>query len=233
MIFTLSTMRELSEQEFDQVKKAIAAKDLTSAEILVEIYDHYISHLENFESSEFEEELFELEQKFTYGYCHALQAKLFKASKKEVLSYQWSIFKTYFTWPKFLATTFFLVIYSLIWMEVENKTKAQLLIIPIFSIVILSAWIYYRSFIKVRKIKRMIGSDRTIESSLSKVIMIQLSLITSSLNLMIFSPKIVGKPASWDSPYFLAATLALFLFYTSYSLTLFEAWKIKSKTALL
>ena len=37
-------------------------------------------NLESFESSEFESELIELEQKFTFGYCHSLQAKLFKAS---------------------------------------------------------------------------------------------------------------------------------------------------------
>ena len=226
-------MRKLSEEELDLVKKAIAAKELTSAEILVEIYDHYVSHLEGFESSEFESELFELEQKFTYGYCHSLQAKLFKASKKEILSFQWSIFKSYFTWLKFLATTFFFAIYSLIWMEVEHKTKAQLLIIPVISIVILSTWIYYRSFNKVRKIKKMIDSPRTIESSLSKVIMIQLSLITSSFNLLILTPKIFDIPAFMESPYFLAATLALFLIYASYSLTLFEAWKIKSRTALI
>ena len=226
-------MRKLTEKELDQVKKVIAAKELTSAEILVEIYDHYVSHLESFESSEFEEELIELEQKFMYSYCHALQAKLFKASKKDILSFQWSIFKTYFTWPKFLATTFFLAIYIIIWMEVEHKTKAQLLIIPMISIVILSAWIYYRSFKKVRKIKKMIDSPRTIESSLLKVIMIQLSLITSSFNLLILTPKIFDIPEFMESPYFLAATLALFLFYASYSLTLFEAWKIKSRTALI
>jgi len=58
-------MRQLSEEELDQVKRAIAVKDLTSAEILIEIYDHYVSHLERFEEAEFEEQLFELEQKFT------------------------------------------------------------------------------------------------------------------------------------------------------------------------
>ena len=226
-------MRQLSEEELDQIKKAISAKELTSAEILVEIYDHYVSHLEGFESSKFEEELFELEQKFSYSYCHALQSKFIKASKKEIFNLQWSIFKTYFTWPRFLATALFLVFYFLFWMDVANKTKVQLLIIPIVVIVILSAWIYYRSFKKVSKIKQMIASPKGIQSSLLASIMMQLSLITSSFNLMILLPKVFDVPNYMESPYFIAGTLILFFIYVSYSLTLFEAWKLKSKTALI
>ncbi len=226
-------MRKLTEQELNQVKKAIAAKELSSAEILLEIYDHYVSHLESVESSEFEKELFELEQKFKYSYCHALQAKFVKASKKEIFNLQWSIFKTYFTWPKFIATVVFLILYTLFWIEVENKTKAQLLIIPIVSIVILSAWIYYCSFKKVSDIKKMMNSPKSIQSSLLSSIMLQLSLITSSFNLMIMLPNLFDLPDFMDSTYFIAGTLALFLIYVSYSLTLYEAWKIKSKTALI
>lgn len=226
-------MRQLSERELDQIKRAIAAKDLTSAEILVEIYDHYVTHLESYSSAEFEVHLYELEQKFTYSYCHALQAKILKASRKEILKLQWSIFKTYFARPKFLATLFFLTIYGLVWMQMENKTKVQLLIFPIILIVILSAWIYYRSFKKVRKIKKMINSSRTIESSLSNSIMIQLSLIISTSNLLIMFPKIFDRTESMDKPYYLLATMVLFIVHTGYLLTLFEAWKLKSKTALI
>ena len=226
-------MRKLTEQELDQVKKAIAAKDLTSAEILLEIYDHYISHLESSESSEFEEELFELEQKFTYSYCHALQAKFLKASKKEIFNLQWSIFKTFFTWPKFLATTACLVLYTLLWINVENKTKSQLLTIPLIAIVILSAWIYYSSFKKVARIKKTMDSPKSIQSSLLSSIIMQLSIITTSFNFIIILPKLFAGPDYMDSIYFVGGTLALFFIYVSYSLTLFEAWKVKSKTSLI
>ncbi|MBN7817243.1 hypothetical protein [Algoriphagus pacificus] len=226
-------MRKLSEQELDQIKKAISAKELTSAEILLEIYDHYVSHLEGFESSKFEEELFELEQKFSFRYCHALQSKFIKASKKEIFNLQWSIFKTYFTWPRFLATALILVFYFLFWMDVSNKTKVQLLIIPIVAIVILSAWIYYQSFKKVSKIKQMIASPKGIQSSLLASIMMQLSLITSSFNLMILLPKVFDVPNYMESSYFIAGTLLLFFIYVSYSLTLFEAWKLKTKSSLI
>ncbi|MFC5625701.1 hypothetical protein [Algoriphagus winogradskyi] len=226
-------MRQLSAPELDQVKRAIAAKELTSAEILVEIYDHYVSHLESFESTEFEAELVELEEKFNYSYCHALQAKFIKETKKEIFNLQWSIFKTYFTWPRFLITSVFLVIYFLFWMDVANKTKVQLLIIPIVAIVILSAWIFYGSFKKVSKIKQMIASPKVIQSSLLASIMMQLSLITSSFNLMILLPKVFDVPNYLESPYFIAGTLILSFIYVSYSLTLYEAWKLKTKTALI
>ncbi|MCE7054777.1 hypothetical protein LZF95_08840 [Algoriphagus sp. AGSA1] len=226
-------MRKLTEQELDQVKRAISAKDLTSAEILLEIYDHYVTHLESFEQADFEVELFELEQKFNYSYCHALQAKFVKASKKEIFNLQWSIFKTYFTWPRIVATVISLLLYTLLWIEVENKTKAQLLIIPIVSIAILSAWIYYCSFRKVSDIKKMMNSSKPIQSSLLTSIMLQLSLITSSFNLMIMLPRLFDVPDFMDKTYFIAGTLALFFIYVSYSLTLYEAWKIKSKTALI
>lgn len=100
-------IRELNEEELNQIQKAIAVKDLTSAEILMEVYDHYVSHLESKSAAEFEDELFELEQKFTYSYCHSLQAKFLKASKKEIFNLQWTLFKTYFTWPRMLGTVLF------------------------------------------------------------------------------------------------------------------------------
>ncbi|MEB2776442.1 hypothetical protein SYJ56_14055 [Algoriphagus sp. D3-2-R+10] len=95
-------MRKLTEQEFDQVKKTIAAKNLTSAEILVEIYDHYVSHLEGFEEADFEKELFELEQKFTYSYCHSLQTKFIKASKKEVGKMHWKVIQRNLHLPRII-----------------------------------------------------------------------------------------------------------------------------------
>lgn len=226
-------MRKLSEQELEQVKKAISAKELTSAEILLEIYDHYVSHLEHFEEEEFEEELFELEEKFNYAYCHALQAKFIKATKKEIFNLQWSIFKTYFTWPRFAATIAFLVFLLSFWDTIDNRSKAISLLLPLAFTVLLTGWIYYKSYTKVTKIKKTILSNKRIESSYLSTIMIQLSLFTSSFNLLILVPKILDIPNFMESIFFLLVSFSLFIIYTSYSLTLFEAWKIKSKTALI
>ena len=226
-------MRKLSEQELDQIKKAISAKELTSAEILIEIYDHYVSHLEGFESSKFEEELFELEQKFSYSYCHALQSKFIKASKKEIFNLQWSIFKTYFTCPRMLGTILFLCAYIFFWGTIEAKTKGLILVIPLVVVLCLSGWIWIKSYKKVREIKRIVNAQKRIESSYLSTIMVQFSLMTSSFNLLILVPKILDVPNFLDSVFFLVASFSLFILYTGYTLTLFEAWRLKTKSALI
>jgi len=226
-------MRQLTEQELNQVKNAVAAKELISAEILLEVYDHYVSHLESFDESDFEAELFELEQKFKYSYCHALQAKFIKASKKEMFNLQWTIFKTYFTWPRFLATIAFLIFLLTLWGNIDSRTKGLSLILPLVLIILMTAWIYFKSYRKVTKIKKMIPSHKKIESSYLNTIMIQLTLLMSSFNLIILVPKILDFPYFLDSNFFLVASFSLFIIYTSYTLTLFEVWKIKTKTSLI
>lgn len=226
-------MRKLSEQELDQVKKAISYKELTSAEILMEIFDHYISHLEDFEESEFEEQLDELEDKFTYAYCHALQAKFLKASKKEIFNLQWTLFKTYFTWPRMLGTVLFLCSFIFFWSTIESKTKGLILVIPLVIVLGLNAWIWVKSYKKVREIKRIVNAKKRIESSYLSNILVQFSLMTSSFNMLILVPKILDVPNFLDSVFFLVASFSLFILYTGYTLTLFEAWRLKTKSALI
>lgn len=226
-------MRTLTQTELEQVKKAITAKGLSSAEILLEIYDHYVSHLERFGKGDFEGQLKELEEKFPYSYCHSLQAKFAKASKKEIFGLQWTIFKTYFTWPRFFATAFFLAFMLVLWDTIDNRTKGLTLVVPVVFSMLLTGWIFYKSYRKVKDIKGTLKSQTTVKSSYLDAILGQFSLLTSSLNLLIFVPKIFGTPNFFDSPYFLATSFFLLFGYVAYTLTLFEAWKIKSKTALI
>jgi hypothetical protein len=123
-------MRKLSDKELDQVKRAIAAKDLTSAEILIEIYDHYVSHLESFEGSEFKDELFDLEQKFRYSYYNSLQENFEKSTKKELLKIQWRISKSYFSWPKIISTALVVTLLTLLFENLEGKTKVFTVVVP-------------------------------------------------------------------------------------------------------
>tara|TARA_R110002020_G_scaffold367284_3_gene579200 strand:- start:393 stop:1070 length:678 start_codon:yes stop_codon:yes gene_type:complete len=225
-------MRQLSQQELDQVKKVIAAKELTSAEILVEIYDHYVSHLESFESSGFEEELFELEYRFKYSYCHALQAKFLKASKKEIFNLQWSIFKTYFTWPKILATAVFLAILIFIWTSIDSKTQVKAIVLVTIICILSSIGFYVNSFLKVRGIKKLIKSTKTIESSYASTIMLQGMLMQSLFHILFFVPNL-GFANIIESEYFGPISLSIFFIYFSLTLTLIRAWKVKSKSALL
>ena len=226
-------MRQLTDAELDQVKKTIAAKDLSSAEILLEIYDHYLSHLESFGQAEFDAQMEELQEKFTYSYCHSLQIKFAKASKKEIFRLQWSIFKSYFSWPRFIGTALFLALMIFLWETIDPKTKVLTLVIPLVFSMLLTGWIFYKSYKKVRAIKNTLKSHNTVKSSYLDAILGQFSLLTSSLNLFVLFPKIFGTPNFFDSTYFLAIGFFLLFGYLGYTLTLFEAWKIKSKTALI
>ena len=225
-------MRQLSERELDQVKRAIVAKELTSAEILVEIYDHYVSHLESFEEAEFEDELFELEQKFNYSYCHALQAKFLKASKKEIFNLQWSIFKTYFTWPRIVATAVFIAFLIFVWNTIDSQTQIKAIVLVTFICILSSIGFYINSFRKVRGIKKLIKSNKTIESSYASTIMIQGMLMQSIFHILFFVPDL-GFANIIESEYFGPISLCIFFTYIGLTLTLIRAWKIKSKTALI
>lgn len=226
-------MRTLTQTELEQVKKAITAKGLSSAEILLEIYDHYMSHLEQFDEGDFEGQLKELEERFPYSYCHSLQSKFAQASRKEIFGLQWEIFKTYFTWPRFVVTGLFLAFMIILWDTIDNRTKGLTLVIPLVFAMLLTGWIFYKSYRKVKEIKGTLQSQNTVKSSYLDAILGQFSLLTSSLNMLIFFPKIFGTPNFFDSTYFLAISFFLLFSYVAYTLTLFEAWKTKSKTALI
>jgi hypothetical protein len=100
-------MRTLSEEELKSVQKTIAQRDITSAELLMEVYDHFISHLEEFPEEDFEEQLNTLSEKWSFGYCKKLQHDLFKNINKSVRKTQWSLLKSYFSWPKMVFTLIF------------------------------------------------------------------------------------------------------------------------------
>lgn len=227
-------MRKLSDKELDQVKRAIAAKDLTSAEILIEIYDHYVSHLESFEPAEFKDELFEMEQKFRYSYYNSLQENFEKSTKKELLKIQWAIIKSYFSWPKIIATALVVIVLILLFQNLEGKTKGVATFVPFGLTALLIGFIAIKSFLKVRRIKNTIGIDSKVQSSFLTSISLQSQMILSFFNLFVLIPRLLFDRAVWlDSPYFTITSFLLCLLYIGYLFSLLEAWKIKSKTALI
>lgn len=226
--------RILGPEEMNRIQKAIALKELTSAEILIEVYDHYVSHLENFEESEFKEQLYELEQKFRYGYCHALQAKFVKASKKELHQLQWSIWKSYFSWPRFIGTLVFLVLLTVLWSNVEGKARGLALLMPMILMLLVYCWILVKSKMKVNKIKRAIGQTLKIQSSYLTNIIIQFTVLSGLLNGFIQLPRLFSADDGFfESYYFIFISFLLCAFYIGYVLSLVEIWKIKSKTSLI
>jgi len=227
-------MRKLSEKELDQVKRSIAFKDLTSAEILIEVYDHYISHLESFDELDFEAQLFELEQKFRYSYYNSLQENFEKSTKRELLKIRWIISKSYFSWPKIISTALVVFILILLFQNLEGKTKGFAVVVPFGLIVLLMAFIGIKSFLKVRRIKNTIGTTSKVQSSFLTTILRQYSLTLGFFNLFVLIPRLLFDRVVWlNSPYFTIAFFLLCLFYIGYLFSLIEAWKIKSKTALI
>lgn len=222
-------MRKLSEQELDQVKKAIGAKEEVSGEILMEVYDHYVSHLEGFGVADFNKELAELERRFTNGYCLTLHEKLMKSAKKELFNLQWSLFKSYFKWPRIIVTAGFFLLVFLIWTYSAEKTKLIILSFPIAIIYILLFGVIINSFRKARLFKKFIHGRKTIQSPYA-IWIIQPMILFSSSFILLFSSH---SGFLLGSSYFPLVSFLFLIIYSGYVLTLFEAWKIKSKTALI
>jgi hypothetical protein len=199
--------RKLNQVGLNQIQKAIAVKDLSSAEILMEVYDHYVSHLESKSVEEFKVELFELEQKFTYGYCHALQGKLFKSAKKEIFGLQWSLFKSYFSWPRIVLTAAFLILSLFVWSYLGEKTRMITLFIPFALSSILTIGIVINSFRKVGRVRKYIKSTQKIESTFAIWIFQPMLILAAPFSLMSSS----GPDSNIITDEYLPAVSFLFL----------------------
>jgi hypothetical protein len=226
--------RILSPEELNRIQKAIAFKDLTSAEILMEVYDHYLSHLQGFSEEEFSQELFELEQKFTYGYCHALQATLNKNAKSDIGKTQWMVIKKYFCASRWLFLVGILVIVFYVSTNARGKEElAILLLSPLILLVIGNIAFSYQNFKKLKPIKRTFkGIGFPIYSSLARPISERMYLPVLMAQVIVFVPKIAFPDLGY--PPFLSAVAGIItVLLTLYTISLLEVWKIKSKTALI
>lgn len=227
-------MRELSEIELQQIRKAISAKGLSSAEILMEIYDHYVSHLQEFETEDFDSELAALEEKFTYGYCHALQANLRKSLNTEISRNQWKIIKSYFCFSRLVYSLGILFILMTVSMNLKSNDQHLMMVyMPLgllagFSLIVLLKW---RKNLKIAK-DIFIEQRDSIKSVTLEIMVLRIILPISSLNAIITIPKTFlathGLSFALLPQISLFLTMALLL----YGISLFEVWKIKSKSLL-
>lgn len=122
----------------------------------MEVYDHFISHLEEFPEEDFEEQLNALNEKWSFGYCKKLQHDLSKSINLSVRKTQWTLVKSYFSWPKMVFT---LILIGGITLLVNLMThKMQLLVLFGLPIVYLGAflfWILFRTYKKISPIKEI------------------------------------------------------------------------------
>lgn len=230
-------MRKLPEEELKLVQTAIKAKEISVIEILAEIYDHYISHLEGFSEEEFENELSKLESKWTNLYCLRLQDEFIKISDKSLKALHWKLIKSYFTWPKIISSIlFFGVLYGLsLWLT--PKVFAFSTIIPaIFLFHIFNFSLFYSSRKKYGSLRKTfkLGLKRfDLNYSESNCLSAALSTLLALPNIIIYGPKAFDSVDLGISPNLILLFLSFMAFLISViSFSAYEAWKIKSKTAL-
>lgn len=229
-------MRKLSEQELKLVQLAIMAKDLTVMEVIAEIYDHYITHLEAFSEEEFKSELVKLESIWIYPYCRDLQGEFSKTINKSIRTLQWKLIKSYFTWPKILSTVTFFGFLYILSQVLSAKVFVYTCFIP-FLIITQVFHIYLlilsrKKYSKLRSVFNFRSTGQILSSAETNGLSVAIGTPLSLLNLLLLSPRIFDFELGITTTSFLLI-LVLFSFLISIiSFSAYEAWKIKSKTAL-
>jgi hypothetical protein len=225
-------MRQLSEIELKQVRHAISAKGLNAAEILLEVYDHYVSHLQEFEAADFESELNALEERFTYGYCHALQANLHKSLNTEISRTQWDIVRSYFCFSRLIYSLGLLFILMTVSMNLKSDEQYLIMVyVPLsllvgFSLFVLLKW---HKNLKIAK-DIFIEQKDSIKSVTTEIMMLRIILPVLSLNAIIMIPKTFLAAHDLSFALLPQISLVLTMALLLYGISLFEVWKIKSKS---
>lgn len=226
--------RQLTDIELQEIRKAIMRKEISSAEILMEVYDHYISHLQEFPEEGFNSQLFELEQKFTYAYCHALQFRFNKEAKEDIHKTQWLVIRKYFCTPRWLYLVGILVIVFYISSQARNEQEYTLLLLSPMILLFVSNIVFgIQNRRKLRPIKKAFkGIGIPINSSLASPISERLSLPVLMAQVFIYLPKLIFTNIDL-TPYLSAGAGMVTIVLIMYTLSVWEVWEIKSKTALV
>ncbi len=228
-------MRNLTSEEIQLIKTSIKQKGITSAEILSEVYDHYLTHLENQPEDAFKENLLELDEKFTYGFCKKLEADQKKSVRKEINSMEKEIFKSYFTWPRFAFTLFFIGSISYLGTLLPFKTQVILFtMVPLVFIVGLNVVIMFRTRSKLKPLKKDF-SDQSLKitSSTSDYLNMQTHWPITLTNVLLHLPRIFGLTDFIPEYLYSFLSVSACILLVFYGLILFEVFKEKSKTAFV
>jgi len=228
-------MRQLTDIELKSIKNAIVRKEISSAEILLEVYDHYVSHLQEFAETDFENQLAELEEKFTYGYCHALQANLQKNLRKDISKTQWQIIKNYFCFSKLIYSLGLLLILFTVSLNLKSEEQYYLMMyVPIILLAIFSIFVLF-NWRKRTLIAKSIFTEQKdiIKSYVSEALVLRITLPVLILNGILQMPKIFMDIHSIPFTFLPQISLILTIILMFYGISLFEVWKIKSKTSLI
>lgn len=230
-------MRKLSEEELKLVQDAIKAKEISVIEILAEVYDHYISHLEGLPESEFKSELAKLESTWTDDNCKRIVKEFNSNTISSIRSLQWRIIKIYFSWPKFMITALLFLAAYLFTTFLPTKYLLLGVILPILGFLLGFAFLMtYRSRRKFKGLRSIFNFRTTgtyIASGETSYLFSHSIFPINLLNCFILAPKNLGFIDDFSSPWMTLIILLFSFFLFLHTLTIHEAWKIKSKTALI
>lgn len=227
-------MRQLTDIELQEIRNSIKKKVLYSAEIIMEIYDHYVSHLQNYPEDQFTEQLMELDQKFTYSYCHSMQSKLNKNINMDIGKTQWMVIKKYFCTSRWVFLVGILAVVFFVATQARSEREVKFLLFsPLALLLLMHLALGYQWMKRIFPIKKTFkGNGVTIKSSFMTPLSMRLHMPLTLANMMIYFPKIF-----FDDYGFLlllpAAAVSITILFTIYAISLMEVWKIKSKTALI
>ncbi|MDO9553437.1 hypothetical protein [Rhodonellum sp.] len=227
-------MRPLTDIEIERIQKVIMTKEISSAEILMEVYDHYISHLQEFSEEKFEEQLSDLEQKFTYGYCHSLQYSFNKQAKQDISKTQWRVIRKYFCFSRWLYLAGILAVVFFISSQTSSDRELGIMMFsPMLLLLISLIAFHFQSFKKLRPIKKAFkGNGIPIHSSLALPISERMYFTIFTVQMVFYFPKLWEDNLLFGN--ILPALAAMFtVVMVIYVLSLIEVWKIKSKTTLI
>lgn len=228
-------MRNLTDIEYQSIKSAIVRKEISSAEILMEVYDHYVSHLQEFKEVDFDDQLAELEEKFTYGYCHSLQANLQKNLRKDISKSQWLTIKNYFCFSKLIYSLGLLLILFTVSMNLNSEEQYFLMMyVPIILLAVFSIFVLINWRKRTRIAKSIFAEQKDIiKSYLSEVMVLRITLPVLILNGLLQMSKIFLNIHEIPFAFLPQISLVLTIGLMFYGISLFEVWKIKSKTSLI
>ena len=227
-------MRQLNQLELKEIQRSIFHKEISSAEVLAEIYDHYVSHLQEFPESEFGSQLLDLEQKFTQSYCHSIQAKFNKSVREDISKTQWWVLKSYFCTSRWIYAVGILAVIFYVATQTKSQQEIGLLLLsPLILLTLMYIIFNWRVAKKIRPIKSTFKEmGIPITSSVSIPISERLYLPVLLAQVLIYFPRLFDFGIDFN-PILPGIAAVITAVMTLYMLSLLEVWKIKSKTALL
>lgn len=127
-------MRKLSELEITSIKTRLDRLQIAYVEIYDELLDHYISQLEKTPSSEFNQNLEQLNETFAWSVVKKMETNLEKTTQKRVACMQWESLK-FWNYSLNEAVISFLIVGSMLGFYLSSRIEGLFLASSILALI--------------------------------------------------------------------------------------------------